>query len=693
MKITVIDEKSEHLKRVKELGYKNSRTLGFLPEGAFDDYAERKQIIVALNSQKECIGYLLYRTSNKKVSIVHLCIDSNYRRRGIARKLVQFLSNNTKTYRGIGLLCRRDYEASKIWPKLGFSARNEKVGRSKEGKLLTYWWRDHGHPNLWSTYNKELLETKIKVVIDANIFFDLKDRPYIEESQSLLSDWLKEYLVLCITEELYNEIDRNKNKHQRKQGREFANKFVLIKSDYQKVEKYKEVLRSIFPKKINVRDRSDLRQIAWALAGNAQFFVTRDKFLLKKENEFYEKFDLNIIRPSDLIIKLDELLNEAKYQPSRLAGTQIQINHITSGREAMITDNFLAYSEGEKKSKFKTKIRRYFSDPEKYESFIISNKNNKLLAFFVVERPNSYTLKVPLIRVANNQMAFTLVSHLLNKLIIKSSKENRVLTIITEDFLTKESKVALQENGFIFNSNTWIKFNLKGIKTKDSLINGLEKMNDVIANIYPLEKLIQDTKNAFKLGNIDFLYEIEKALWPVKIIDIRIPTYIISIKPLWAEQLFDVKLASQNLFGAKPELVFNNENVYYRKTHPNILTAPARLLWYVTDNGHLGSKHLRACSYLDNIIIDRPKKLYRKFRRLGIYRWNDVFRTAKKNLNNKIMAVKFSKTELFENPIPWEKLSKLLQELEGRGAPIQSPVRIKKDTFIKLYKKANNLRG
>ena len=116
---------------VKKLWRANSATLGFFPDDAFAEYAARKQIVVALDSERNCVGYLLYRASYMTITIVHLCVDSKNRHKGVARALVDYLKQITKESKGIRMRCRRDYEANKVWPRLGFVALSDRPGRSR----------------------------------------------------------------------------------------------------------------------------------------------------------------------------------------------------------------------------------------------------------------------------------------------------------------------------------------------------------------------------------------------------------------------------------------------------------------------------------------------------------------------------------------------------------------------------------
>jgi len=118
--IEEIDEKSPHLETVIALGDANKKTLGFFTEGAFRKSARDRVILIALNPQKNCIGYLLYRPVRRSniIVIVHLCVDPAYRGRGVTKQLVNSLSQKTQNFYGIQLKCRRDYgidECGKHW--------------------------------------------------------------------------------------------------------------------------------------------------------------------------------------------------------------------------------------------------------------------------------------------------------------------------------------------------------------------------------------------------------------------------------------------------------------------------------------------------------------------------------------------------------------------------------------------------
>jgi GNAT superfamily N-acetyltransferase len=132
-----------HLNKVVELHRLNSKTLGFLPAGAFAEYARLQRIIVALEGEA-LIGYELYRVARRRAAIVHLCVAAQGRGRGVARMLVERLKQETKLLEGISLLCRRDYDINHIWSKFGFEAVNSKAGRGGGTDLLVVQSRTPG---------------------------------------------------------------------------------------------------------------------------------------------------------------------------------------------------------------------------------------------------------------------------------------------------------------------------------------------------------------------------------------------------------------------------------------------------------------------------------------------------------------------------------------------------------------------
>lgn len=232
LKTITIDDQSPYLEKVISLGEKNKRALGFFPYGAFVEQARRKKIIVAIIENK-LAGYTIYNINQRAmvVYIVHLCIDSHYRERGIAKALIDKITSLTRNFNGIRVRCRRDYRASSFWPKVGFCAIDEIPGKSIKGSTLTVWWLDYCQPSIFQYADDLRLKSKTKVVIDANIFFGFnKEHPINEEIHGLLANWIEENYELCLTQEIYNEINRHSDKKTRKAARKNVESYYIVKT-------------------------------------------------------------------------------------------------------------------------------------------------------------------------------------------------------------------------------------------------------------------------------------------------------------------------------------------------------------------------------------------------------------------------------------------------------------------------------
>jgi predicted nucleic acid-binding protein/GNAT superfamily N-acetyltransferase len=694
IRIEEIDASSPYLTAVRLLWRVNASTLGFFTQGAFEDYASRKQILVALTNDNQFLGYCLYRVSRSTAHIVHLCIGESFRGRGIAGILVRRLREVTKDLKGIRLRCRQDYDANEIWPKLHFVRSGEEIGRSKDGKKLTVWWLSHNHPNLFTDLEAEALAGKLSVALDANVFFDLIDpaRPYHEESQALTVDWLSD-LELCLTDEINNEISQNKREVDRQKSFAAASQYTRLRCDNDVLDTVSEKLKTVL-KPINAKnDAADFRQLARTIAADAKFFVTRDNDLLGRADDIYQAFGVTVIRPADLIVQFDALRREDEYQPVRLMGTLSEVRRVQSKEESQLAACFLCSSQGEAKSDFQKELRLLLASPEKYICNLALDVERNPMALFVYDASEKDTFTVPLLRTSKGRLSNTLLRLLILRAVIESTRTKHVFTAIIDKYLDENAKQALIELGFIVSNNKWVKLNPAVLLSARELAAYLMEMKVPFEGQQEfLTGLTSTLQKSDPATQANLLAEIERLLWPCKISDAEIPSFIIPIRPNWAKDLFDEKLASQTLFGAVQELALNRESVYYKKTrNSGGLQAPGRILWYVSGKGSLeGKKSLRACARIEEVIIGKPNELYRRFKRLGVYTWEHVFNTADRDINKAIMAIRFSDPELLPNPIAHKHLQDILRQHEIK-TQLQSPVRISPQVFSELYSLGNNL--
>jgi len=479
LKIETIDDKSPHLQTVIELGDAHKKTLGFFPEGAFRRHASLRQIIVAIEPQSRCIGYLLYRYSSEynRIAIIHLCVAPSERKKGVAKLLFNYLKEITQDYSGISIRCRRDYNLDNFWSSLGFVAQSD-IPAKTPGELLTNWRLDYGHPNLLSTLTNQQREFKLFVVIDTEIFFDFytdKESKFTE-AKSLLADWLQPYLEVCITAEIFNKINNEDIEYKRNKMRDFAQKFTCLTCKSRRLDILDKPLKNFFKEKNVLIDEYEVRNIARTLAADIYTYITCNSSLLDIAEDIYECFKLSILRPVELITRLDELRRKPEYQPVRLAGTQLKQTRLNREQEAILNSYFQSFNQGESKAEFQQRLHRFLAEPDKFECSVVLEGENQPLALVVYDRHKKHELEIPMLRVGDNPLAATVIHHLIFQAALVSAREQRQFTRFTDTGLQETVIKVLQKDTFIKVENGWLRANIAVAETALNLSQRLEKL-------------------------------------------------------------------------------------------------------------------------------------------------------------------------------------------------------------------------
>ena len=686
MKIIQVATDSPHINDVARLWRENKSTLGFFPEIALNDYAKRGGILAALNP--ELVGYLLfYQTRDPGygyVRIAHLCVDQQHRGRGIAKQLIEELRKQTHLCRGAKARCRRDFPANKMWPKLGFHVMRESTGRA--GLPVIDWWLEYGNPDLLSEARSSKLRSNIVVVIDACVFFGLISDDVVEntESNALLAEWIPDNIELCVTPELRNEVNRNPDKGNRMQAMQAMQKFTPLQTGIDDLERNSAALRPLFPVDLTTSDESDLRELAYSISEGANTFLTYDPRLLALDEKVYARFGLSILRPAEFIVRLDEVIRENEYRPARVLGSNLEGRRISDKDIDLLIIEFQQDQLGEKRSSLRERLARIMSTPDTRTATVMLEKGHPVL--LMSDRITSTgSLEIEVLRVTNGSLGATLadfaVSHILARAV---NLDVRTIRIV-DPYLSSSISQALFGLGFLPDGNVWYRAVLRKIARYEELMKlllsrsfGVQSLQD---HFYKLSDVIRD---AMKEGNIEVLCSVERSIWPAKIAGTAIPSFVVPIKPHWAADLFDHKLAESRLIRADANLLFQSENVYYTGGPGTMLKTPGRVLWYVSQNKLVqGSKAIRAASSLEEVVALPPKDVYRRFRRLGIYTWKDVELISKGR--SRVTALRFGRTEVLPSPISWERLQDTLRKIEGRTNQFQRATRIETATYDALY--------
>lgn len=668
--IVVVEEASPQLAAVIAVWRAHSDTLGYLPSGAFDEAARQGRILAALSGPNSLAGYVLYRTPGDRAVVVHLCVAPEFRSRGVARQLVNALRERTSGQRGLGLTCRRDYDATQLWPRLGFSWVGERAARA-EGKSLSFWWLDYQKPDLFSQAQRGT-PGRLTVGLDQNVFFDIHgvaDMHREVESKSLVADWVQDEIELVVTDEVFNEIERcGRDAADRGRLRRCADTYRRVSCDHEKFESSTHSLRDLFPEVLDASTESDLRHVARAVACGLQVFVTRDGELLEKSSEVFQRYGLTITRPSALVTMLDEVRREHVYQPSRLAGTLLRSRRLRGDDDVKsLMDAFQATARGENQAAFVRVLRTSLASPEAAATEIIGGENAPMGLTALEMRDGDAV--VSLVRQARGPSSSTVARFMAERL-VRWAAADRITTLTVRDpYIDGDMSRALEEAGFQVRPED-------GVLCKTSHF-GWYSLSDASAVVGTQAESALTQEEAWRL---------EQLHRPVKFWDLDVPTYVVPIRPWWAANLFDAELAGELLVGARQDLALRSELVYYRASRPPMPNLPGRILWYASegDGSFVRARSIRGYSRLDEVLVGPAKELFARFRRLGVYTWEDVLKTAKDVPQAEIMALRFSGTELFRHPLSWEDLQTCLAR-HGKRSQIQSPTKIGAAAFRDIY--------
>lgn len=673
MTIEFIDNKNKFFSGVKTLGRKNSATLGFMPDGGFEDYAKNKCIIVA-HDDKVLAGYLMFRVVSRlsRVSIVHLCVRESYRGKGVSTTLLKALKKKyEKTYRGISLSCRTDFTyASNLWKNFGFVPLDKVRSRSYDENYLNRWWYDFNHPNLFSVSTT----SKVKALLDMNIIVKLRETENsevinpLEDPRSLLADWLVDEAELCFAPEAYNEIDRDVNLQRAAKTRKFLLSFSQLQIDVEEQKKVVMDLESIICG-ISENDISDRKQVASCIVSQTPYFITYDEGLLNKKAEIEKKYSIQIYNPQEFIIQIDQLLHGEEYLPNQLKGVYSDsISKLSPQDLSSCIDKFGMQKMGEDKQVFSSSVYKIVNVMEGV--LYIQKRDEEVIAFYgVYEKQDSTDIEI--LRISDKDVCGALFFKIISEILQATLKSNKSQIRLKEKFITVEQKEILSNFGFILKGDSYIKYVYNKVIRK-------EKISCIIQQLFP-KVAIEHTDR--------ILFEVEKKLFPLKIYGLGIPTYIIPIQPYWAGQLFDITIAGEDLFGANPEKLWSFENVYYRHTKPITEKFPARILWYASgrDKYHSHAKSIIASSYLTDVMTGKPKTLFRVNKRYGIYEWKDISKLCDGNINMDIRALKFCHTEVFDYPVNYNKIQEILISNGRKRNTFASPVEINESIFFQIY--------
>lgn len=418
----------------------------------------------------------------------------------------------------------------------------------------------------------------------------------------------------------------------------------------------------------NAGDVSDVRHLAAAWLTGTTVVATRDERFIDWAATVTDTTGVRVMRPSDVVLQLDELARAQEYRPAQFADTQYELAPIRSRQESDVLP-FMHDTKGERKSGYLAIIRGLFSDGPRWNRLILRDPHGEAVALLVCGTDDTQ-LTVPILRVKPHRREETVTRQILFYLRKQACAVGRNIIRITDPALADSASRAIREEGLIRDQASWVGFTVQACGTAAAVSAQLNRAAKAAGLQVPP---LRDNLSAAIAADL------ERTLWPAKLTDSALPSFLIPIRPTWSSELFGIP---ETLIPRSSVLGISREHVYYRSPRPRVVTAPARLLWYASGAGE-GSRvsAVIACSRLEEVIAARPAELHQRFRHLGVWQQDQIARAAQ---NGTALALRFADTEVLPHRVPFRRLQRLAAELD-HPLSLVSAKKISPQFFTAVY--------
>lgn len=673
------------IKQIVALGDQARNTLGLLPREAYFDAAEKGCLLAAI-VDGEAAGYALFRLPRNEVVLTHLCVRPDLRRAGIAAELVDEIQRSHEHRLGIKAKCRDDYGLAATWESLGFSYRISTVGRGRDRAPMTVWWRDHGHPDLFTPPMDE--PTRVRAALATDVLRELEDPLCSEDrsqrSQLLRAEHLQERVEYVATKGLDEELTDNPGDDPH--VRDLACAYQQP-GDQDRAAELRDVLMKalqaaepMFPH--SSQDRGAVWQLAEVAAAGAHVLLTWDDRLLDQAVRSAlstatepELAQLRVVDPNHLEIRLNELEQVAAYSPDRLAGSWYTTVPAGSDAHSGLAE-FLDTQGGETQSQFIALLGDLARD--KIQIPIVHAEDDTSVACYATVMDDN-VLRVPLLRVADHPMTETLTRQIL-WLLRREARGNAASVVQIDDphLPVRIQRIAAAER-YIRSGGQWYAVNVDRSAPSHDIVAAATNALELVG--LPKAPLIQPNVRAATAA------EFERLWWPAKITDSTLPHYVVPIQQRWSSELLGYP---KTLLPRPTELSLSREHVYYRSGSPSCLHAPGRILWYMSggDSVNDAPGAFIGTSLLDAVYTGSPEELYSTYSRYGVFSLEDVRRVQ--NSAGHTQALQVSDTELFPCPVQRHTYQELRTQNRGGPQGFQSPMNLPTSLFAMIYQHGHN---
>ncbi len=606
---------------------KNNINFGFLPKCVYIQLSMKDCLWVLVDDTKQYIGHILFShaISKSKITVEQTYILPEYRKKGYAKQLIEELKLYGEEQQVTELIAKVAddlREANRFYNSVGFEAIMQKDGGQTTKRKINVRIAYLNTPTLFSLkrHNKndfsyeQPINAHHKYVLDINILLDLiEKRENHKEVAEIITCSLNGDFKLAITPEAKQEIDRNTKTPD--PLAELIKNIPMLPSygEIEKTKEYNELKQKIFgtidhSSKSSTHKISDLKHLSYCLLNKCSGFVTRDAALLKKSQEIFNLYGVEIISPKEFIINEDCNIGinaVINYDNSKYA-----FNNISDDSVAL--NNFLQHFS----------MSREDIPLPTFNGILVEGENNFYPVCAVWSKPIKNNKNMIVYIFADTSCNEELLDHII-EVVFRVAKSNKAqsIAIMTQGVIGHIDEV-LRIRGFSqkIEQNNQIKYShlmVENIITFDNWKNFCKTVKDKMSVHLP-EKLSEYSKllnTGILLEDTSEYYnffDFETKFSPSIILPKGRNIHIIPIRPAYAKELVGDNFDSQkslDLMYKKPALL-KTEKAYFRKPKDNKIKKGDLLMFYASETikGIIG---IGRVTYSDIIEISEAKSILR----------------------------------------------------------------------------------
>ena len=605
--------------------------------------------LLAAKLHGEVIGYALFalRKRRHEVSLTHLCVRSDMRRTGAARRLVEEIVRRHPLRQGIRLRCRIDYAAHRMWPQLGFEEWGHRRGRSQAGHMLAVWWKPIADLSLFGSLAQAPGaagdDDLVLAVLDTNVVRDVTEGRDEDASLGLTADWVGDHAELVITAQVSRELLDSRRLAGPDASGEDQHGLRQLDAAAPEVGTRYAALREA--RDLDSHQDADLTVVAETAAGGATHLVTRDEALLRSADEIERLVGVTVLSPADFLLSMQAESTDG-FEPQFIKTSDFAIQRSSSVPANAVLARFTNHAWGERAAELRERIADAVGKPDGRLEDVTADGVAWALAAHCM---GGDALRVSALRSLGDSRAYSVLRQLIHWVRQRAVAEGAAHIEIT-DAVGQTVGRALRDEGFVNADGLWrVDVSRLVAGCGDALPTGLGLPDVEADQLSPA-----------------LISRIEMQRWPLKLFTGAVPCLVVPVWPSYCRTLLGYREAQMTLVETAPEAATARENAYYMARRPG-LPSLARILWWITGGGPEAG--VRAMSWLDSVDTGTPERLHRRYSRRGVFNLDQVRAAATSGTGGSSTAtvLLFSRTDVFDQPVSAERARELGPDIWEQG--------------------------